>query len=140
MNIKSFLLIGIFLFCSGLFAQGKAEPNKNVSLHINGNKVELVDSKVKIADLKNATLVLKCENQEVKINKHVVTYSSKDLNKIASLEGEGAPKDLSSPNWEATVDHKHMHAGSLVLIKLTYTVAYFDGDAEKESTWMIELE
>ncbi|MEZ4938504.1 MAG: hypothetical protein R2799_13020 [Crocinitomicaceae bacterium] len=138
--MRSILLTLFVCLTIGLMAQGKAEPNRTVVLKINGNKVELVNSKVKIAELKNAKLELECADKSVKINKYSITYSSKDLNKIASLEGEGMPQDLSSPKWEEEVAHKHLHAEGLILIKLTYTVAFLDGDAEKETTWMVELE
>lgn len=141
MKIKQIVIcVALLLVQLSVFGQGKAAPDKAVILNINGNKIELVDSKMKIADLNAVKVELSCEDKPVEIKNFSAVYSSKELNKVGEIQGEGAPKDLSNIVWEADVDHKHLHSGALVLLKCTYIVANVDGDEEQESTWMIELE
>ena len=59
---------------------------------------------------------------------------------MGELVGEGYPLDLSDYTKVGDDKDKELHAGALILIELTYTVAYIDGDAEKSTRWMIELE
>lgn len=137
---RFFIFLGLILGFQLVGKAQKAEPNCHLNLKMNGKKIELVNTKVAISELKNAKLELFCKENPVTINSYKITYSSKKLDMIASLEGEGQPSDLSSPKWKEGVEHQHLHAGGLVMIRLFYTVDYLDEDAEKETTWMIELE